>query len=146
MTKQLSSQISSGIWPTMITPFTVDGKIDYEGLEYLVEWYIQERVSGLFAVCQSSEMFFLSREERRQLAMAVVKIVDGRVPVVASGHVSDSIEEQIRDITEIGSTGVNAVVLVSNRLLPQGEKEALWYNNIDYILKHIPENIQLGMY
>ena len=50
--------ISSGIWPTMITPFSANGTIDYEGLEYLIEWYIREQVSGLFAVCQSSEMFF----------------------------------------------------------------------------------------
>ncbi|MDI9454360.1 MAG: dihydrodipicolinate synthase family protein [Spirochaetota bacterium] len=146
MTKHFSSHISSGIWPTMITPFSANGTIDYEGLEYLIEWYIREQVSGLFAVCQSSEMFFLTREERRQLAEAVVRFVDGRIPVIASGHISESIDEQIRDITEIGSTGVNAVVLVSNRLLPQGEKEALWYSNIDYILKHIPENIQLGIY
>lgn len=146
MTKHLSSRISSGVWPTMITPFTANGNIDYLALESLVEWYIAQKASGLFAVCQSSEMFFLSRKERRQLAAAVVNQVDGRIPVIASGHISDSIDEQVQDISEIASAGVDAVVLVSNRLLPQGEADSAWYKNIDYILKRIPKDIQLGMY
>ena len=32
------------------------------------EWYIASGCSGLFAVCQSSEMYFLSEEERLELA------------------------------------------------------------------------------
>ena len=46
-----------GEWPTMLTPFR-DGAVDYPALEALVEWYIAHGVSGLFAVCQSSECSF----------------------------------------------------------------------------------------
>lgn len=54
----------------MLTPFR-DGAVDYPALEALVEWYIAHGVSGLFAVCQSSEMFFLSLEERVGIARFV---------------------------------------------------------------------------
>ena len=52
--------LNKGVWPTMITPFTKEGKIDYETTEKLIEWYIQEGVDGIFAVCQSSEMIYLT--------------------------------------------------------------------------------------
>ena len=45
-----------GLFPTMITPFNEDGSVDFETLEFLTDWYIQCGSTGLFAVCQSSEM------------------------------------------------------------------------------------------
>ena len=48
-----NAQIQNGVWPTMITPYTPDGKIDYAMVEKLVEWYIERGVAGIFAVCQS---------------------------------------------------------------------------------------------
>ena len=42
-----------GIYPTMITPYK-DGKIDYEGVNNLVNWYYENGCNGIFAVCQSS--------------------------------------------------------------------------------------------
>ena len=77
--------IQDGVWPTMITPFTKGDDLDLGALESLVDWYIDGSVDGLFAVCQSSEMFFLSLEERVRLARAVVEFAEGRVGVVASG-------------------------------------------------------------
>jgi 4-hydroxy-tetrahydrodipicolinate synthase len=46
----------------MITPFTDDNRIDFKAVRALTEWYITKGCDGIFAVCQSSEMFFLSRE------------------------------------------------------------------------------------
>ena len=45
-----------GVWPVMLTPFTEENQVDYPALKELVEWYIENGVDGLFAVCQSSEM------------------------------------------------------------------------------------------
>ena len=56
-----------GVYPVMLTPFTEDDQVDYESLGRLVDWYIEKGVDGLFADCQSSEMFFLSLEERLNL-------------------------------------------------------------------------------
>ena len=100
-----------GEWPTMLTPFR-DGAVDYPALEALVEWYIAHGVSGLFAVCQSSEMFFLSLEERVGIARFVNEKAAGRVPVIASGHISDSFEDQVHELTAMTGTGVDAVCLL----------------------------------
>ncbi len=61
-----------GVIPVMITPFLESGAIDYAGLERLIEWYIANGSDALFAVCQSSEMQFLSVEERSALGKFVV--------------------------------------------------------------------------
>lgn len=84
----------NGIVPVMLTPFAADERIDYPALAKLIDWYLEKGVDALFAVCQSSEMQFLSLEERVELARFVVQRVNGRIPVIASGHISDDIEAQ----------------------------------------------------
>ena len=84
--------------PVMLTPFTAQNAIDYPGLERLIEWYLQNGADGLFAVCQSSEMLFLTLAERVELARFVAQKAAGRVPVIASGHISDELEQQIEEL------------------------------------------------
>ena len=69
-----------GVWPVMLAPFTRENKIDYTALGELVDWYIENGSSGLFAVCQSTEMFYLSLEERVGYARFVKEKAADRVP------------------------------------------------------------------
>ena len=108
-----------GIVPVMITPFHQDGDIDWGGLESLIEWYIAHGAQALFAVCQSSEMQHLTLEERRDLSAFTAKQVAGRVPVLASGHVADAQSEQAYELATIADTGIDCLVMVSNRLDPE---------------------------
>lgn len=135
-----------GVWPVMLTPFTKDNKVDYKALEQLINWYIDNGVLGLFAVCQSSEMFFLSLEERVEIARFVKEKSAGRVPVIASGHVSDSFEDQIKELNEIAATGVDAIILITNRLAKEDESDEIWKSNLQRVIKEIPESIPLGFY
>ena len=52
---------------TMITPYKADGSVDYETAERYVDWYYNNGLTGIFAVCQSSEIFYLTLEERVRL-------------------------------------------------------------------------------
>lgn len=137
--------IAKGVWPTMITPYTEEGKIDYAMVENLVEWYIERGVAGIFAVCQSSEMFFLSEEERVELARFIVKQVNGRVGVIASGHVADDLEEQIRGIYKMAETGVENVVLLPNRFAKPDEGDDVMLKNLEYVLNKV-DSVPFGFY
>ncbi|WP_249864035.1 dihydrodipicolinate synthase family protein [Paenibacillus konkukensis] len=141
----IANSIPSGVWPTMITSFTDSLEVDYHALEQLVEWYIGQGVQGLFAVCQSSEMFYLSLEERVKLARFVQNQAAGRVPVIASGHISDGPEGQAEEIGRIADTGVAAVVLVSNRLAKQSESDDVWMERTQRLLERVP-GVPLGIY
>ncbi len=130
----------------MVTPFDEQLNICYSAVEQQVEWYIQRGTSGIFVVCQSSEMEQLNRGERQALSRAVVKAVNGRVPVVASGHLSETPEEQYADVMSIYETGVDSVVLVSNRFASDGESEDVFIGSMDRFLNRIDTSVQLGMY
>ncbi len=135
-----------GIIPVMITPFTEDGTIDYSGLERLVDWYLVHGVDALFAVCQSSEMQFLSLDERAALGQAVVRQVAGRVPVVASGHISDAIDDQVAELVVAAETGADAVVLVTNHLDPHRQGTDAFRSTLDALLAQLPRDVPLGLY
>lgn len=137
--------IEKGIWVTMITPYTENGELDYNAVNEIVESYIRRGCNGIFAVCQSSEMFHLTANERVNLAKAVVEISSDRIQVVASGHVSDSLSDQIEELKAIWNTGVRALVLVTNRLAKQNECDAIWINNAQKLIDEIPEAI-FGIY
>lgn len=135
----------SGIYPTMITPYK-EGKIDYDGVKKLVDWYYENGCDGIFAVCQSSEMWHLGLDERVELAKAVQTAAKGRLDIVASGHISSSIEDQIKEINAVGRTGVKAMVLVSNRFDPHNDGDEVWIANAERVLSEVDEDIALGMY
>ena len=135
-----------GIVPVMLTPFNDVGQVDYEGLANLTEWYLNNGADALFAVCQSSEMQFLSLQERLKIARFVVSQVGGRVPVLASGHVSDSIEMQHEELTALSQTGIDAIVLVTNRLDPENRGGDAFKENLTNILTLLPPELPLGLY
>lgn len=142
----MRKKIVNGVYPTMLTPFREDLSIDFEALEKLIEWYIHKGIDGLFAVCQSSAMFELSRKERKDLCRKTVEIAAGRYPVMASGHVSDTIEEQAVDLNDMVEAGADALVLVSNRLAASWESDEIWLKNLEKLMKKLPEDIPLGFY
>ena len=134
-----------GCWPTMITPFTDDNTIDFRAVRNLTEWFIARGCDGIFAVCQSSEMFFLSEQEKIDLAKAVKDAARGRVKVIASGHTADDVSGQIEQLGKMAETGVDAVVMVSNRLARQNEGDDVLRENFGTILRQLP-NVVFGMY
>ena len=135
-----------GIVPVMITPFTDAGEIDYDGLERLIEWYIAKGSDALFAVCQSSEMAFLSLAEREALAKFVVRQAAGRVPVVVSGHVSDDPHGQLEELLVAANSGADGVVLVTNHLDPKNRGTAAFRGNLQWLLDQLPKDVPLGLY
>ncbi|WP_372395905.1 dihydrodipicolinate synthase family protein [Azospirillum sp. HJ39] len=140
------AQPVDGIIPVMLTPFTDDGEIDYPGLDRLVDWYLVNGADALFAVCQSSEMQFLSLDERVQLAKTVVAKVAGRVPVVVSGHINDDLDAQVEELTAMAATGADALVLVTNHLDPKNEGTEAFRRHLTHLLDRLPRDIPLGLY
>ena len=130
----------------MIIPFENSGKVDYGKIPDLVEWYIQNGAKGLFAVCQSGEMYQLSLEERIRIAETVVKAARGRTPVIATGNICENPEERSEEVRKIAATGVDAVILITNQFAAEEESDEVWMKNCSEFLKKIPLDIALGFY
>jgi len=131
--------------PVMLTPFTEDGHIDWEGLHALIEFYLLNGARGLFANCQSSEMFDLTPDERLQLVSYVLKVVDGRVPVVASGNFGQSVLQQAASVKQIYQLGVQAVVILTCLLADKQEDDFILEQRISELLT-LTGDIPLGFY
>jgi len=130
----------------MLTPFTPGGSIDWPGVEALLEWYIKHGSEALFAVCQSSEMGFLSLKERVELAAFSARITNGRVPVIASGHIAPTREEQVLELRAMAETGIDALVLVTNRLDPALAGGTSFRENLNWLMGRLPPDLALGLY
>ena len=137
-------KISQGIYPTMLVAYTPEGQIDYPAMGELIEWYIREGVHGIFALCQSTEIVYLSLEERLTLGKFVMEKVNGRVPVVMSGMTADTLEGQIEEAKQIASLKPDALVLLSNRI--DDDDEYTLTEKVKMILNELPEDIPLGIY
>ncbi len=140
------TRFPGGVWPVMLTPFTKTGAVDYEGLKQLTEWYIACGCEGLFAVCQSSEMYFLTLDERVQIAKTVVETAAGRVPVIASGNICETPEERVEEVQRIAAAGADAVILITNQFAAEEESDEVWMKNCNSFLEKLPPDIPLGFY
>ncbi len=129
-------KLKRGVWPVMITPFTDDLKIDYDGVLKIIEWYDKMGVDGIFAVCQSSEMFQLDARERLELAKFVIENTPKHITVVASGHVAENKDDQIREAQAVIDMGV-PYVFISNQFAAPGEDEDVVKKNIEFLLDNV---------
>ena len=137
------------ILTTMITPYKADGSIDYNTALQYVDWYYKNGLDGIFAVCQSSEIFFLSLEERVELNRRVyehAKKLDKNFLVVSSGHVSDAFEDQVRELNAIYESGTDALILITNRLDIHNEGDDVFIANAEKLIAQLPADAKLGLY
>ncbi|MEO8853168.1 MAG: dihydrodipicolinate synthase family protein [Ginsengibacter sp.] len=131
--------------PVMLTPFKEDGKIDLNGLTQIIELYLKAGAKGLFANCQSSEMFQLTNEERLLVVEHTLKIAGGKVPVVAVGNFGTTIAEQANFIHKIYDTGVKAVIIVTSLIAGEHESNEVFDERI-FELFNLTGKIPLGFY
>ena len=144
-----------GVFPTMITPYKKDGSVDYQGVETLVQWYWDRGCDGIFAVCQSSEILFLTLEERVKIGKTVVEKVKAlaekdktrkAMKIVVSGHISDSLEEQVEELNAMSGVGADALILISNRLDIANTSDEKWIEDLQNLIEKLPKDMPLGVY
>lgn len=146
--------IRNGIYPTMITPYTEDDRLDEQAIRKLVRWYGRNDCHGIFTACQSSEVFCLSLKERRRMTELVKGVAleeaeknrKSPMTVVSSGHISETPEEQAEELIMMHEAGADAVVLISNRLDIANTGTAAWIWDLDRLLQRLPSHIRLGIY
>lgn len=136
--------INKGIFPTMVTPFDSMGNIDYRSLDRFIEKFETDGADGLFAVCQSSEMFNLALNEKIELASYISR--KSNLQVIASGHTQKNPEEQLEAMRRMADTGVEAVVLISNAFADLDEDDDIFIKNLENFLNKFKESIPLGIY
>jgi 4-hydroxy-tetrahydrodipicolinate synthase len=111
----------AGSMVALVTPFK-DGGVDWQSLEGLVDFHIQNGTNGIVPCGTTGESATLDHGEHHEVIKAVVKAVKKRVPVIA-GTGSNSTQEAV-DLT-IGAerAGADGALMISpyyNRPMQEG--------------------------
>ena len=101
----------SGSMVALVTPFR-DGKVDWQSLETLVDFHIQNGTHGIVPCGTTGESATLSHQEHDQVIEAVIKAVAKRIPVIA-GTGSNSTEEAVRLTRAAENAGADGALMIS---------------------------------
>ncbi|MEO5362069.1 MAG: 4-hydroxy-tetrahydrodipicolinate synthase [Magnetococcus sp. DMHC-8] len=110
-----------GVFTALITPFQ-DGRVDDAALGNLIEWQINNGIGGLVPCGTTGESATLSHTEHRHVIETCLRLVDGRVPVIA-GTGSNSTAETIeltRFAQQAGASGALLITPYYNKPTQEG--------------------------
>jgi 4-hydroxy-tetrahydrodipicolinate synthase len=100
-----------GAFTALVTPFK-NGKIDYDALEKHIEFQIAQGIDGVLPMGTTGESPTVSFEEHEEFIRRVVKIVNGRVKVLA-GTGANSTSEAVWLTKCAEDAGVDAALSVN---------------------------------
>ncbi len=97
-----------GIYPAVLTPFTKEGKIDFEMFAINTEAQIKAGVHGIILAGTLGEASALETEEKFELLQYAKKITQGRVPVILnlSENTTQNAVNFAQKAKELGADGL----------------------------------------
>src|SRR6476661_6011315 len=131
--------------PVMITPFNLKAKVDFDAVSRLIDFYMAAGVKGFFANCLSSEMYSISEDERLELTAHIVRYVNGRLPVVATGSFGLTIEDKAEFTKKIYDTGISAVILITGHYANVDDPDDVLLKNFEKMFR-LTGSIPMGLY
>ncbi|MFW9939169.1 MAG: 4-hydroxy-tetrahydrodipicolinate synthase, partial [Candidatus Thorarchaeota archaeon] len=102
----------TGVMPALVTPFNKDESINEDQLRNLINFLIEEGVTGLVPVGTTGEFVNMTFEERKKVIEIVVDETNGRVPVIAG--TGETGTKLVIDATKAATDiGADAVLIVT---------------------------------
>ncbi|MGB5600545.1 MAG: 4-hydroxy-tetrahydrodipicolinate synthase [Thiothrix litoralis] len=101
-----------GSFVAIVTPMQGDGSVDFNALERLINWQIEQGSDGIVTVGTTGESATLDDAEHCAVIRETVRIVAGRVPVIA-GTGANATMEAIHLTECAAKAGVDACLLVT---------------------------------
>ena len=105
-------QVLKGSLVALVTPFHESGEVDYDSLESLVQWHIDEGTNGIVSVGTTGESATLSIEEHLEVIKKTVEYASGKIPIIA-GTGANSTQEAIDLTRESQALGADYSLLVT---------------------------------
>ena len=96
----------------LATPFGDDGAVDLDAFERLVDHQLEHGTQALVVAGSTGEAHMLDGDEFSRLVRHAVRLVQGRVPVIA-GCGSASTRQTIAACRQVAELGVDAALVVT---------------------------------
>jgi 4-hydroxy-tetrahydrodipicolinate synthase len=104
------------------TPFRENGDLDWNGVEVIIDWTVQQGMHGVAVAGTTGEWPSLTKEERKELFRCTARVVDGRVPILA-GCTAFTPAETIEYATEALAAGHDGILLQPPPYIRPNDKE-----------------------
>ena len=116
------NNIFRGLGIALITPFTEDGAVDYESLSRLIDYQLDNGADFLCILATTGETPCLSLAEKAQIKSAIVRQVDGRVPILmgCGGNNTAAVVEELKNGDFSGIDGILSVCPYYNKPSQEG--------------------------
>jgi 4-hydroxy-tetrahydrodipicolinate synthase len=95
----------------LVTPFK-DGEVNYDMLEALILWHIQEKTDAIIVFGTTGESATLAMDEKKNIVKFAVEVAKHRIPIIA-GSGSNNTKDSILLSQYAESVGADGLLLVT---------------------------------
>ena len=101
-----------GSMVALVTPMQEDGKVDYDALQRLVDFHVENNTNAIISVGTTGESATLDPDEHCEVINRTIQSAKGRIPVIA-GTGANSTTEAIYFTRRAQELGADACLLVT---------------------------------
>lgn len=118
----MARNIFKGLGVALVTPFTIEGEVDYKALKRLVEYLIQNGADFLCILATTGETPCLSSDEKNKIKQLVIDVNRGRVPILigCGGNNTRAVVEELKTTDWTGIDGILSVCPYYNKPSQEG--------------------------
>ncbi len=118
----MKNTLFKGAGVAIVTPFNDDLTVNYEVFEKLINFNIENNTDAIIVCGTTGESATLSDEEHKKVIEFAVKIVNGRIPVIAGTGSNDTnyAIQLSKHAQEVGVDGLLIVTPYYNKATQQG--------------------------
>ncbi|MBF1470592.1 MAG: 4-hydroxy-tetrahydrodipicolinate synthase [Prevotella pallens] len=114
--------IFHGLGIALVTPFKLNGEIDYDALEKLIEYQLENGADFFTILATTGECPCLSAEEKEKLTETIISVVSGRAPILkySGGNNTAAVVEEIKQTNWKGIDGILSICPYYNKPSQEG--------------------------
>ncbi|MBF1538440.1 MAG: 4-hydroxy-tetrahydrodipicolinate synthase [Prevotella salivae] len=113
----MAHNIFKGLGIALITPFTLEGKVDYKSLRRLLDYQLANGADFLCILATTGEAPCLTKEEKEELTSFIKGVVGGRIPILkyCGGNNTAAVVDEIKTTDWTGIDGILTICPYYNK-------------------------------
>ncbi len=141
----------TGLGVALVTPFALDGTIDYQSLDRHLDYLIEGGADFLVIHGTTGESPCLTREERELVTRRVVERVAGRLPIMIGLGGNDTLElaKRFKSLDTEGIDGILSVSPYYNKPLQEGLYQHFAHiskqTDLPIVLYNVPSRVGVNL-
>ena len=147
----MAHNIFKGLGIALITPFTLEGKVDYKSLRRLLDYQLANGADFLCILATTGEAPCLTKEEKEELTSFIKGVVGGRIPILkyCGGNNTAAVVDEIKTTDWTGIDGILSICPYYNKPsqdgLYQHFKAIAEVSSLPIVLYNVPGRTGINM-